>query len=278
MHSQDVATRPHQAVGVSAPQAEKSDQTPHESAQLSYFQLSATCYLVAGELAQRTAAAFPGLDKLFAEGALLVVGGQRTGALGAYEPRKWAYDARPLDEIHVNIGHVAFTESNLLTTAETILTSIGTGLLHLYAQARGINSTTGRGKRYHNKKFALLADRMELRVVRHPSSHIGFTTSGLTHRGREIYGDLIERIAHELRLLPNYKQSTPSGEVDVPSPEPGTETAVQKYIFAHCGCTKAGRRRTLRMARGWWIVDQIGCAVCKQIFTESPPKRTKSTR
>jgi len=231
--------------------------------------------MVAGELAQRAAAAFPGMDTLFAERVLLVVGGQPTGALGAYEPRKWAYDARPLDEIHVNIGHVAFTDSNLPQIAETILTSIGTGLLHLYAQVRGIKSTSGRGNRYHNKQFALLADRMELRAVRHPSSHIGYTTPGLTPQGREIYGDLIERIAHELRLLPNYKLSAPSGGFDAPSPEPGAEIAVQKYIFAHCGCTKGGRKRTLRMARGWWVVGQIGCAICKQVFTESPPERTK---
>lgn len=243
-------------------------------AQESFLRLSAACYFVGREVAQRCALQLPGLLDLYLDQALLVVNGQRSGALGFYAPEKWAYNEQPFDEIHVNIGHGTYAGSSTAAIASDIVLTICHELVHLYAKANDIRDTSGRGNRYHNKRFADLARRLELRVERSGRSHIGFQTIGFTERGAETYADLISQVERELRLLPNLTPSTPAEAES--TPEAVLEVAVQKYVFAQCGCrNEQGRKRTIRMARGWWCAGTIGCAICKQIFTESPPERTK---
>lgn len=81
-------------------------------AQESFLRLSAACYFVGREVAQRCALQLPGLLDLYLDRALLVVNGQRAGALGFYAPEKWAYNEQPFDEIHVNIGHGVYAGSS----------------------------------------------------------------------------------------------------------------------------------------------------------------------
>lgn len=261
---------------VSAILDEESPAASGNRAQRGFLQLSVVCYLVAGEIAKRRAAQFPGLHGHFSDRVLLVVGGQRTGALGTYAPDKWAYDERPFDEIHVNLGHDIYTGASAASVATDIIVTICHELVHLYARVNGVRDTSGRGSRYHNKHFAELAQGMELLVVRSSRSYIGHQTPGLAETGVRLYEDLIAQVEQELRLLPNFIPGDASC-TEEPSASIGTELEVSKYVFAQCGCHNSqGRKRSFRMARGWWQVGTIGCAICKQIFTESPPERTNS--
>lgn len=279
MFTRNLTTQPHPGTGVSARVDEITDpksssHTSGTQAQESFLRLSATCYFVGREVAQRCALQLPGLLDAYLDQALLVVNGQRSGALGFYAPEKWAYNEQPFDEIHVNIGHGAYAGSSTAIVASDIVLTICHELVHLYAKANSIRDTSGRGNRYHNKRFAELARRLELRVERSGRSHIGFQTISFTERGAETYSDLIARVERELRLLPNFTPSTPAEAKS--TPEAALEVAVQKYVFAQCGCrNEQGRKRTIRMARGWWRAGTIGCGICQQIFTESPPERTK---
>lgn len=267
------------ALGVSAALDENSLAKAEGSAQRSLLRLSAVCYFVAGEISLRRSKLFPGLREVFEARVLVVIGGQRTGYLGTYSHEKWEHDSHALDEIHINIGHGMYTAREAETVAAGIVKTICHELVHLFAKARGIEDTSGRNHRYHNNRFAKLAQQMELQVARSDSSHIGIVTPDLTGTGKQDYCDLISLVAQELRILPR--------ELDSSAPEAttgagtsvteGTALATRKYVFASCGCVgEQGRKRTLRMARGWWREGSIGCGICKHIFTESPPPGTKT--
>ena len=282
MVTQDVTVLPRRQAGVSAHMDEDAhfttvgDQSGPQ-AQRGFFQLSAVCYFTTGEIARRCDSRLPNLLDLFTKQVLLVVGGQQSGALGTFAPEKWAYNERPFDEIHVNIGHGVYAGSSPAAVATDIVLTIGHELVHLYAKANSIRDTSGRGNRYHNKRFAELAHRLELRVERSGRSHIGFQTTGFTEQGAALYADLISQVERELRLLPNFELSAKSKPTA--APEAAGEVAQQKYVFAQCGCrNEQGRRRTFRMARGWWQGGTIGCAICQQVFTESPPEWTRTAR
>lgn len=279
MFTRNLTTQPRPGAGVSARVEEIDDpnSSSHPSgtqAQESFLRLSATCYFVGRDVALRCAPQLPGLLDVYLGRALLVVNGQRSGALGSYAPEKWAYNEQPFDEIHVNIGHGVYAGSSTTTVATDIVLTICHELVHLYARVNNIRDTSGRGNRYHNKRFAELARRLELQVERSGRSHIGFQTTGFTEQGANRYADLISQVERELRLLPNFAPSARTEPAAAVAPV--SEVAVQKYVFAQCGCrNEQGRRRTFRMARGWWQGGTIGCGICQQIFTESPPERTK---
>lgn len=275
---QSLAVRPVTAAVDSAKLHETPSHSAIDSAQESFLRLSDTCYRVGAEVARRCSSRLPGLTDLYARRVLLVVGGQRSGSLGHYAPEKWAYNKQAFDEVHVNIGHEIYAAKSTREVAIDIVDTICHELAHLYARANGIKDTSGRGSRYHNKQFARLASQFCLRVVRSGRSHIGFQTVGLTGQGLELYSDVVDHLERELRLLPNYvppTQDAPSESETIP--QASTEVEVQKYVFANCSCKNTqGKKRTIRMARGWWIEGSIGCAICQHIFTESPPARTRA--
>lgn len=282
MFTQSLVAQPHTSVGVSAlldenPSFSSAGLSSGPQAQQSFFQLSAVCYYVTGEIARRCNSRLTNLSDLFSDRILLVVGGQRSGALGTFAPEKWAYSNQSFDEIHVNIGHEVYAKSSVAAVAADIVLTICHELVHLYAKANGIRDVSGRGNRYHNKRFAELAKRLELRVERSGQNHIGFQTTGFTARGAALYNDLFELVERELHLLPHAAPLTQSEPQTAPDAAI-TVVAVRKYVFAQCGCRNGqGRSRTLRMALGWWQDGTIGCGICQQIFTVSPPGDTKTT-
>lgn len=277
MLTQSLSAQPVASVGVSTGLHEAPRPAANDSAQKSFLRLSIVCYQVAEAITKIRAAQFPGLSNHFSERALIVVGGQLAGPLGTYQHEKWAFEDRSVDEIHINIGHDIYSGVAAESIAMNIVVTICHELAHFYASMNGISDTSGRGNRYHNKQFAELAARFELLVGQSGRSHIGFHTPGLTAQGAADYADLICTIEEELRLFPSYTLPF-CGGVDSPdSSGTGKEVAVQKYVFAQCDCrNKQGRKRTIRMARGWWIENSIGCAICQHIFAESPPPRSKA--
>lgn len=273
--AQDIVAQSESEAGVSPGLHEAGAEKLGNTAQRSFLRLSAACYFVGQEIAQRHTSHLRGLSGVFSDRLLMVVNGQRSGALGTFSPKKWAFDAQPFDEIHVNIGHEIYAGADTPTIAADVVLTICHELVHLYARANNISDTSGRGNRYHNSRFATLARRLELRVERSGRSHIGFQTTGFTEQGLALYADLIEVVERELQLLPN---TVPSAKREPQAtPEPVAEVAVRKYVFAQCECrNEQGRKRTFRMARGWWQDGTIGCAICQQIFTESPPEWTRT--
>lgn len=274
MLTQNLSARPDTSVGVSTHPHEAPGPAANDSAQKSFLRLSIVCYQVAEVIAKIRAAEFPGLSNHFSERALVVVGGQLAGPLGTYQHEKWAFEDRSVDEININIGHDIYSGVAAESIAMNIVVTICHELAHFYARMNGIKDTSGRGDRYHNKKFAELASRFELLVTQSGRSHIGFHTPGLNPRGLADYADLICTIEQELRLFPSYALPF-CGGVGSPTSGTGKEVAVQKYVFAQCDCRNdRGKKRTIRMARGWWLEGSIGCAICQHIFAESPPTRT----
>ena len=266
--------------GVSAPADDELATIEIESGQAAFRSLSDVCARVAEEVCRRTEPHLPGIGEAFRERVVVVLGGKALGAFGSYQPEKWRLDAASLDEIHINVGAFLFAHMDATARAEEILDTICHELAHLYARVRGLKDTSGRGSRYHNRTFARLATLLGLRVTRSQRSYIGHITVGLSKAGRAQFGDLVADLERAIRLLP---ASGPASSTTSVSPTPsgmseGDEVSVGKYVSAQCGChDERGRPRTLRMARGWWLEGTVGCAICQQIFIESPPARTKPT-
>lgn len=250
---------------------------PVEAAQESFRYLSETMHAVTKEAAVRASESLPGLAEAFERKVLVNVGGEATGPLGHFATKKWRDDARSYHEIFVNVGHYFYTGKSATEQAQRVLTTVLHELVHFYARENGIKDTSGRANRYHNKKFMELATRLGLCVVNTHKSHLGYATTGMGDEARERHADLVARIEEALRLSSTPLPEAPSGEAPQPS---GPEQALalrSKYIFAQCGCRDSrGRKRTIRIAAGWWAVGPIGCGVCMNLFTESPPARANS--
>ncbi|MCC4907777.1 hypothetical protein [Microbacterium sp. cx-59] len=208
---------------------------------------------------------------------VVVLGGQALGAFGSYQPEKWQLEATALDEIHINVGMFMFAHMDATARAEEILDTICHELAHLYARVVGLKDTSGRGNRYHNRTFARLATLLGLRVAKNDRSYIGHVTVGLSEVGRDRFGDLVAELESAIRLLPasgatGRAVALPSVSVTPLGLGEGEAGNASKYVSAQCKCRdQRGRPRTIRMARGWWLEDSVGCALCQHVFAESPP-------
>lgn len=254
------------------------DQHAPDSAQDIFRQISEACYFVAHEITRRSSNRLPGLQEAFSDRGMVSVGGHSKGPLGTYQWDKWKIEERLYDEIHVNVGHLIYSDSPIRFRAERITTTIGHELAHLYAEANSIRDTSGRGNRYHNRRFAEIAVQLGLRVERSERSYIGFTTPGLSPQGKDDFADLVLRVVDTLRMNPTTSVPSPvtqSGIVATPTVEVVTQG---KYVFARCGCRDGrGRRKTVRIAHGWWQAGSIGCSICREVFVESPPHGTNDS-
>lgn len=250
------------------------------SAQDAFQELTDTIYTVAREVTVRASETLPGLAESFTDRVLLVVGGHARGPLGHFAGDKWRREAHRFHELHVNVGHLAYALATEAAHAEDVLDTIAHELAHFYARENDIQDTSGRGVnhgRYHNKKFAMLASALGLRVMNSGKSHIGYTTTGLTGRGRTLYGDLLLDVQRALRLtaVPELRQQESSpvqAAASTSVAQPATLHKPSKYVFAQCACRDArGRRRTVRMARGWWEPGTVACDLCRELFAETLP-------
>lgn len=267
-------------VGVSASMDELAN-LESESGQVAFAALSDACARVAEQICLRSEATLPGITAAFHRRTVIVLGGQAHGAYGSYQPEKWQLNAQTVDEIHINVGFVGVVDIDNRARAIEIVDTIGHELAHLYARSHGIRDTSGRGNRYHNRAFAQIATLIGLRVEKSPRSYVGHITTGLTARGEELLGDLVTDLDQAMRLLPadglSRRTTAPAATIaPVVAPEP--EVVSSKYVSAHCSCRDhLGRPRTIRMARGWWSPESVGCGICRELFVESPPFGTKSS-
>lgn len=250
------------------------------SAQDAFQDLTYTIYRVAHEVTVRASETLPGLAEAFTDRVLVVVGGHARGPLGHFAGDKWRHEAHRFHELHVNVGHSAYALTTEEAHAEDVLDTVTHELAHFYARENGIQDTSGRGVnhgRYHNKKFAMLASALGLRVMNSGKSHIGYTTTGLTARGHETYGDLLLDVQRALRLsaVPELRRQDSRVQASTTSLsviQPATHPKPSKYVFAQCACRDArGRRRMVRMARGWWEPGTVACGLCRELFAETLP-------
>lgn len=254
------------------------------TAQDAFRQLTDTIYTVAQAITFRNAETLPGLAELFTDKLLVVVGGNARGPLGYFAGEKWRREEHHFHELHVKVGHLAYAFASPAEQAEDVLDTIAHELAHFYARENDIKDTSGRGighGRYHNKNFAMLANALGLRVENSGKSHIGYMTTGLTARGRDLYADLLLDVQDALRLtsvpqpVPRSAASaqTPASPAPAPVTDAGCAQKASKYVFAQCACCDArGRSRTMRMARGWWRPGTVACGICREVFVESQPQ------
>lgn len=254
-----------------------------ESGQAAFRVLSDACSRIALEVCCRSELYLPGITAAFSERVVVVLGGQALGAFGSYQPEKWQLEAAALDEIHINVGVFMFAHMDATARAEEILDTICHELAHLYARVVGLKDTSGRGNRYHNRTFARLATLLGLRVAKSDRSYIGHVTVGLSEVGQGRFDDLAAELESAIRLLPasggtGRAVAPPTVSVAPLGFAEGEAGNASKYVSARCNCRdERGRPRTIRMARGWWLEDSVGCALCQHVFTESPPVRTTPT-
>lgn len=252
-------------------------------AQDAFTELTDTIYTVAREVTVRVSETLPGLAESFTDKVLVVVGGHARGPLGHFAGEKWRRETHRFHELHVNVGHLAYAFTSPAAHAEDVLDTIAHELAHFYARENDIKDTSGRGAnhgRYHNKNFAMLASTLGLRVENSGKSHIGYMTTGLTARGRDLYADLLLDVQAALRLtsVPQVRPRTGSAAQSQTSASTATTAEADvpekasKYVFAQCACRDGrGRPRTVRMARGWWEPGTVGCGTCRQLFAETLP-------
>lgn len=145
---------------------------------------------------------------------------------------------------------------------------------HAVAAARGIKDTSSAG-RWHNKKFAALAEELGLKAPSRTAPTIGYSECLLTPATRRRYSTVIRRLDEAgLPYLPGGPLSDNSSEEAIEEgsePEGGGsagKTGGKRSVVA-CSC-KPARRFRLTPA----IIKQgpILCGVCEREFeVEAPP-------
>ncbi|MET8143338.1 hypothetical protein ABZU32_23805 [Sphaerisporangium sp. NPDC005288] len=125
---------------------------------------------------------------------------------------------------------------------------------HSLAPARGIKDTSRSGNRYHNAKFATLAEEMGLRRPETPSSSLGYSDCTVTEATAEEYAETI-RALDEAKVghLP----------MAVTGVAAATGRAGQRQAVA-CGCVPA---RKIQVTPKQIEQGALLCGMCGDIFS-----------
>lgn len=212
--------------------------------------------------AHRCGEDLPGLSETLQELVITIGTGDR-GALGWFDQEAWVHSARVIPEIVINADYLDRDPEDLLTT----------GLheaAHAFAAANEIQDTS-RGGRYHNRRFAEIAEKIGLEVRADLS--IGCITPGLSEVGRCRYADLLPELHRALGLVRvRDLHLTPRGaghgsnSTTIKGPRPS-----EKYVFVGCACrTARGRPYIGRYAQGSWRPDVLVCQACGQPLAPIP--------
>jgi hypothetical protein len=228
--------------------------------------------------AQRREDVLPFLSSILARTLVTINSQAGTRLALKVSKRAWAYgDALEFGELAL------FGEKSAqnLDRGEDVFTRLLHGLAHIWAQYAGIKDTSNRG-RYHNGRFAEIARTIGLDVQATDGVH-GHITPGIAIEFIGEYADLIMDLDRAVLLR------TPVGDGGgqlqaADSAATKLSAGNSKYVFAACICRDAaGKRRTIRVARGSWTPKTILCAICGTSFAESlttsgqPPVTTTTT-
>lgn len=157
---------------------------------------------------------------------------------GHYAGQRWAADGTPRAEVLISAEGLSRGPRAVF---ETLLHES----VHAYAESKGIQDTS-RGGRYHNKRFASLADSFGLVVKKNPS--IGYITPDVTDWAADEYRDAIVGIDRALRVSRTLEPKGPEG----PS---------RNGVVLVCGCNRKVRASTSTAESG-----PILCGNCREEF------------
>jgi hypothetical protein len=181
--------------------------------------------------------------------AVLVVASGSTArnrlVLGHFAGARWQSGDDRLPEVLVSGEGLHRPAAAVLTT---LLHEAGHGI----AATRGIKDTSRQG-RWHNKRFAALADELGLTAACHPA--FGWSPCTLRPSTLDSYADTLDRLGAVLSL---YRHPEPCG------PTAG-RTSNNNPLACECGCP-----RKIRVARAVLDLGPIYCAVCETEFTPDP--------
>lgn len=118
---------------------------------------------------------------------------------------------------------------------------------HAAAETLGITDTSDEG-RYHNRRFATLAEEMGLQVAE--VGRVGWAATSVPDATAETYRDQLEQLRGAMTTY----------RVPAPAKASGTEG---RLIAAVCGCPKP---RRIRVARATFEAAGIVCAACGHEF------------
>lgn len=183
--------------------------------------------------------------------AVIVVAGSTTTnprtsglVLGHFAALRWQHDGTQLSEVLVS-------GEGLKRPAADVFTTLLHEAAHALAFTRGIKDTSRQG-RWHNKRFAELANELGLATTKDPK--IGWSPSTLRSDTAEKYASVL---AHLGRALTAYRHPEPATD-----PKPKTPSSVACF----CDCP-----RRIRVAIPVLALGPITCRVCDADFTPDEP-------
>lgn len=174
-------------------------------------------------------------------------GAQRNGLRrGHWHPSRWADNDGTVAEVFV-------AGERLHDGAEGVLTTMLHEAAHGLAHARGVKDTS-RQNRYHNKRFAAIAEEVGLCPPEVPCSKLGYSDCTLTDKAKGRYGGLLDRLADAIAAtIPHV---TEQAVKVAPAPRP--------RVVAMCGC-----REVSMTEKQWEEASPLICGWCEERFVPS---------
>lgn len=151
--------------------------------------------------------------------------------LGSFQHSAWHSDTE-----RTGIGHVVLAGERLKDGAEGVLETVLHEAAHALAHARGIKDTSRQG-RYHNRRYADLANTLGLRVDQVDNGH-GYAFTALMPETIDQYAAELQNLQQVIDL---YKRPpTPAPRKPRKEPEPLAicecgRKIPQKYLPVSCG-------------------------------------------
>lgn len=173
-------------------------------------------------------------------------------ALGHFAPDRWATEneSSPIDALH----EVFVSGEGLpLGAVETMGTVLHEGA-HVLARVRNIRDTSREG-RYHNLRFARLAEEVGLEVAQHPT--IGWSLTTVPDATAEVYRDAIATLDTAITVYRRAEHEPEAGQRRQP-----------RRITALCSC-----RRRIVVAPSIFRQGPITCGACNCTFQEQTRTR-----
>lgn len=150
---------------------------------------------VAVDLAARVDHRLPGTREAVRRRVVVCGDGDHVvGLLGSYTSSAWHLAGESFDKLTIALRHSAHQDLDPVRYALGIVSTLMHEIAHAITHIYGIAGTTGPGRIRHTEDFAVIANRLGLRVVRRPEHPAGVFTPGLSEQGRTDYADLIQRV------------------------------------------------------------------------------------
>lgn len=167
-----------------------------------------------------------------------------TTALGHFWRDAWKYGT---DEGVETMDEIMISPASMADGATEVMRVILHEAAHQLAKIRGIQDTSRQG-RYHNKKFAILAEEVGLEVAKDPS--IGTTTPNITVEALEMYAEVIAQLDRDILAFQDFRSTRVNRK-------PKRKTRMMLI----CGC---GTKISIKISD--YAPDRFYCDRCQEYF------------